>query len=253
MEHYLNAYQYLVQGTPYSAEAAVESSPESDEVPLSFVTCVSDEATLLANLLSSPCLGPGSPHELLVARNCQSAAEGLNQGLARARNSLVVCVHQDVYLPRGWPQRFLTQYKRAEQKFGRLGVLGVYGVAMKETGPVRIGHVVDRDRLLRERPPLPARVDTLDELLLAVPRGAGLTFDPRLGYHCYGADVCLTARQRGLAVVAGDALCLHNSRNVGVGPDFYASAFALASKWAPDLPLATSCALIDRQGQVRLW
>jgi SAM-dependent methyltransferase len=247
---YLGAYQYILRGTPLPD---ADTFSPADDVPLSFVACVSDEATVQANLLSSPCLGPGTPHEVLLQRGCRSAADGLNAGLARARHDLVVCLHQDVYLPRDWPRRFARQYRRAEQQFGTLGVAGIYGVHGAATVARRVGRVVDRDRLLWETPPLPAVVDTLDELLLAVPRGSGLRFDARLGFHFYGADLCLAGRQRGLAAVALDALCFHHSRGVGLPEAFFASGSVFAAKWRQALPLATPCVQIDSNGQLRPW
>ena len=56
--------------------------------------------------------------------------------------------------------------------------------------------------MLRDGPELPAQVATLDELLLIVKRDSGLRFDPELGFHLYGADICLQAIEQGLAVVA---------------------------------------------------
>ena len=70
----------------------------------------------------------------------------------------------------------------------------------------RIGWVVDRGRMLRDGPELPARVATLDKLLLIVRRDSGLRFERELGFHLYGADICLQAREQRLAVVALEAL-----------------------------------------------
>ena len=42
----------------------------------------------------------------------------------------------------------------------------------------RVGWVVDRGRTLRDGPELPARVATLDELLLIVKRDSGLAIRP---------------------------------------------------------------------------
>ena len=47
-----------------------------------------DEAVLGANLLASPCLKPGSVHELILVKNCRNAAAGLNLGIARAGMTL---------------------------------------------------------------------------------------------------------------------------------------------------------------------
>ena len=116
----------------------------------------------------------------------------------------------------------------------------------------RTGWVIDRGRILRDGPELPARVAALDELVLVVRRDAGLRFDPALGFHLYGADLCLQARERGLAVVALGALCRHNSRSVGLPAAFYESAEVFARKWKHRLPVATPCAVIDHGGEVRV-
>jgi hypothetical protein len=101
------------------------NSPGGD--PLSFVVCFcdADAATRKANLLNSPCLGPGSRHEVVSVRNAPSAAAGLGMGLARARNELVVWVHSDVVLPRGWDRLMVRQYRLAQREFGPIGVAGV--------------------------------------------------------------------------------------------------------------------------------
>ena len=197
---------------------------------------------------------------MVLVKNCASAADGLNVGLDRAKHEWVVCVHQDVYLPRGWDRRLARQLREAERRFGPIGVAGVYGVGevispQSPGSPLaaeRVGWVVDRGRLLRDGPELPARVARLDELLLVVPRDTPLRFDPALGFHLYGADICLQAAERGLAVVALGALCLHNSRSVGLPEAFFASAEVFARKWSHRLPVATPCVVIDREGRVHV-
>jgi len=100
--------------------------------------------------------------------------------------------------------------------------------------------------LLREGRALPARVATLDELLLVVRRDSGLHFEPALGFHLYGADICLQAHERGLAVIAVAALCHHNSRTIDLPDAFFASIRVFARKWSHRLPVATSCIVVDR-------
>jgi Glycosyltransferase like family len=232
----------------------------TDRGAVSFACCVSDSTILDANLLASPCLGPDSAHEVIALKNCSCAAAGLNVGLERAKHEWVICVHQDVYLPDGWDLQLAEQLKQAERRFGPIGVAGVYGVGeviprRLPDGPLmadRIGCVVDRGRLLQDGPGLPARVATLDELLLVVPRDTPLRFDPALGFHLYGADICLQASERGLAVVAIGALCYHNSRSVGLPEAFFPSAEVFARKWAHRLPIATPCVVIDRDRKVYL-
>jgi hypothetical protein len=264
-------------------------------LPLSFVTCLASRETLRANLLASPCLRPGTAHQVIAVEGSPSAAAGLNAGFHHAKHELIVAVHQDVYLPEGWDRCLAEQLLQAERGFGPIGVAGVYGVgpALEREGPgararcalprqrpvtqatleagsdgaspsqnheaesasfaaERIGWVVDRGRILRDGPELPAQVATLDELLLVVRRASPLRFDPALGFHLYGADICLQAAERGLAVVALGALCDHNSRSIGLPQAFYASAEVFARKWRHRLPVATPCVIIDRNGAVHL-
>ncbi len=232
-------------------------SPRAAAEGLSFVVCCSDEAVLERDLLASRCGGADSPHEVIVVKNAPSAAAGLNLGLDRAWNDLVVCVHQDVYLPAIWDRLMRRQYRTAERWFGPIGVAGVYGVGPVEDGPGgpaarRIGWVEDRGRVLSEGPGLPAPVATLDELLLIVRRDLSLRFDPELGFHLYGADLCLQAQERGLAVVALGAPCRHRSRSVGLPEAFFGSARVFARKWAHRLPVATPCVVFDRVGGLHL-
>ncbi len=231
--------------------------PGGTDSSLSFVCCVSREDVLRSNLLASPCLGRGSSHEVILVKNCPSAAAGLNLGVERAAGDWVIGVHEDVFLPEGWDRRLVLQLRGAERRFGPVGVAGVYGVGPARELRVslaaeRIGRVVDRGRLLCDGPGLPTLAATLDELLLIVPRDSPLRFDPGLGFHLYGADICLRAAELGLPVVVIDGPCHHNSRSVGLPEGFYQSAQVFARKWAHRLPVATPCVIIDRRGRVHI-
>jgi hypothetical protein len=45
--------------------------------------CRSVPSVLKRNLLASSCLGPGSPHEVILIKNCPNAAAGLNFGIVQ--------------------------------------------------------------------------------------------------------------------------------------------------------------------------
>ncbi|HEY5024084.1 MAG TPA: glycosyltransferase [Acidimicrobiales bacterium] len=232
-ERDLGTATLIVRGTPLP-------DPEpADEVPLTFVACINDDAQLDANLRRSPCLQDDSPHELLVFRGCASAAEGLNAGIEQARHELVVLVHQDVYLPEGWPQRMVAQWRLAQRQGGPIGIGGVFGVLDRTVAFDAIGRVVHRDRLLSHRA-LPADVDGLDELLMVVPRHTPLRVDSTLGWHLYGTDLALQAQQRDLRVVVFDAPCHHNSLTGRVPWHYRQSERVLARKWESLLPIHTN-------------
>jgi SAM-dependent methyltransferase len=205
--------------------------------PISFVACVNDDDQLTANLLRSPCLQPGTPHEMVLRRGEASAADGFHAGLAAAQHDLVVFVQQDVYLPRGWDSRFVAQLDAAERRFGAVGVAGAFGVRATAGGPEHVGRVLDRENLLDRPVPLPSTVDSIDEILLAVRRDTPLRFDPALGFHLYGTDLCLSARQQGLAAVVLDVPCFHNSLFAHLSPAFHDAREALLAKWPAVSPL----------------
>lgn len=213
--------------------------------PVTVGVCTNDARVLAENLLASPCLTEGR-HQLLCVEGATSAAEGLNAVIEAADHELVVLAHQDVYLPQWWIARLWQQYAAARATFGEtIGVLGAYGVASHAAGIGRYGHVADREFLLDEPAPLPARVGSLDELVLVVPRFSPLRFDPILGFHLYGTDICLAAEQRGLVAAVIDVPCFHNSKQGAALPDaFHRSSSLLAEKWRDRLPIATPCALV---------
>ena len=235
-ERDLGTSRLVVRGVPLP-------DPGDEDVPITVVACVNDDAQLGANLLRSPCLRGDTPHEVLLFRGCATAAEGLNAGIAQASNELVVLVHQDVYLPEGWPARLVAQWRLAAGQGGPVGIGGVFGVLDRRVPFDAIGRVVHRDRLLSHRT-LPADVDGLDELLMVVPRGTPLRVDDSLGWHLYGTDLALQAQRLGLRVVVVDAPCHHNSLTGRVPWTYRESERVLARKWEALLPIHTNLSSI---------
>lgn len=236
----LDTFQYIVSGTKLP-----DAPPGFATAPITFVACVNDDDQLESNLLRSPCLDPGTPHELLLMRDQSSAADGFNTALEKARHDLVVFVQQDIYLPRGWDSRLLEQFRAAEGRFASVGVAGVFGYTFGPEGRTNLGRVLDRQTLLDMPAPLPAAADGLDEIVLAVRRGTPLRFDPGLGFHLYGADLCLSSRGQGLPVVVLDAPCLHNSLFAYLPPAFHSARERLLAKWPDVRPLHSSMGQLD--------
>src|SRR5580704_5614791 len=69
----------------------IDSTVSDDLLPLSFVTCVSSPETLRTNLLASPCLRPGTPHQVIAVEGCASAAHGSSAGFHHAKHELLEC------------------------------------------------------------------------------------------------------------------------------------------------------------------
>lgn len=229
---------FVVRATPQA------DPPPGDETPITFVVCVNDEAQLEANLLASPCLRPPSVHEVLVFRGCASAAEGLNAGIAQARHDTVVMLHQDVYLPAGWPRRLAAQWAQAEAEGGPIALAGVFGVEDRRLPFDAIGCVVHGDRLLRHRR-LPATVDGIDEVCMVVRRPTELRVEPEVGWHLYGTDLALQVHAKGGRVVVLDAPVHHNTLTGRVPTQYRQSERVVARRWAGMLPVHTNLSSID--------
>lgn len=238
VKYSLDSTQFIIRGQRLSDEQS-----DSQRQPVVFSTCVANERALETNLLASPDLKPNEDHKFFFWRGASSAAAGHNLALAQTHCDWVICVHEDVYLPQGWLNRFLVRIREAETLFGRIDVVGVYGITDEQRR--RAGRVVDRARLLLTETDLPCLVGSLDEIVVAVRSDSGLRFDPALGWHLYGTDICLAAQKEGRRAAVVDAICFHNQRSVKLPPAFQKSADYLAHKWPERLPIQTSCMLIE--------
>ncbi len=237
------------------------SMTNNDPTRLSFVACASDVAVLEKRLLASPCLRRGG-HLLAVYFNAASAAHGFNAAMAAVSSTptgaaWLVWVHQDVFLPEGWDTQFIQALAGALQRFPRLAVAGVYGVAGAGADARRAGHVLDKGSLLREPAPLPCLVDSLDELLFAVRVDSGLLLDPALGFDFYATDLVLQAQAAGWQCAVVDAFCEHWSGTPasgdvppGVVQRIQANGAAFEQKWRGRLPVTTPCFEIGEPGDV---
>lgn len=219
---------------------------------LSFVVCVSDPEILAANLMRSPCLTSVSAHQLILVHGCRNAAEGFNRGISMAIGEIIVFVHQDVFLPVGWDKHFLSGFMEARNRMPA-EVVGIYGLSAPKDSvePRQLGVVNDRGEWLRGTVPLPARAQSLDELLFAVPRGSSLRLDPGLGFDLYATDLVLQAEARGGCGSVVEAPCEHRSllsrNNVprSIVERFRKSALFFERKWASRFPIETPCMLFD--------
>jgi len=187
--------------------------------PISFVVALNDRSEFENNLRRSPVAN--SPfHEWLVVENQHnghySSISALYQdALENARHDLVFFIHQDVYLPVGWEERMFRALRNLEQRDASWGVLGAVGaLAPNGDQPKQLrGHWCDPSGYYYEKP-LPHAVQSLDEQWLGVRKSRGVHFDPALpGFHCYGIDLSLTARDLGLESYAIDAFVWHKYRD----------------------------------------
>jgi len=224
---------------------------------LRLVTCVSNLEVLSRCLLASPCIAERRV-PLHAYFNACSAADAFNAAMASTpAGEWVVWVHQDVLLPGEWDFRFGEAIADAQRAFEYLAIAGVYGLRVCGDSAVRAGKLLDRGQLLDEPSALPVLADSLDELLVAVRSGHGLTFDPALGFDFYATDVIMSAQEKGLTAAVVDGFCEHwsDTPSQGTIPIRMAericrSGAAFEAKWLHRFPVQTSWLRMERQGDV---
>jgi Glycosyltransferase like family len=203
------------------------------------ICAANNDEVLKSCLLNSPDIGGAS--QAILQRGYTSAAVAYNSGLQKAETDLVLFIHQDVYLPKGWLASLGRSLERLSKIDPNWGVLGVWGVGeSKENAGFlycaangRLGRPFEGVREVR----------SLDEVLLVMRKSSKLRFDERLpGFHMYGTDICFEARRRGMKSYVIPAPCVHNTNGYRMLPlQFWICYLFMRKKWRSQLPIATSC------------
>ena len=212
------------------------------------VVAVNDSTVLQRNLF----LSPGVKHDnvqLLIKRDCPSAALAYNAAIDESKNDIIIFVHQDVYFPDGWFASFQQSLSYLEKEQINWGVLGCFGSARNRPGGVGLvctnGMGVHGNQIQHPEP-----VETLDEIVLIIRKSSGLRFDPSLPhFHLYGTDICMLAKEKGMAAYVMPAFCVHNTNQLLTLPkEFYKCYHHVKKHWRRYLPICTSCITISRWG-----
>ena len=147
-----------------------------------------------------------------------SAAQAFNENIVKhPPGEISVLVHQDVFFPPHWTDRMEAIFDNL--KFGVAGCVGCGGhqiysdVYASPTAYLNFNS---------ER--LPAKVDSLDELILIFPSDTPIRLDEDLGWHMYGADACVKAKKFGTDALVISNRLVHYSRRTEFDPKFHVSA-----------------------------
>lgn len=186
----------------------------------SFVTCVNNEVVYRENVLKST-----EPYadriEYIRIDNPPSASRGLNKGLRKATEDIIVCCHQDIFFLDNWLDKMFEQLEL-------LSKCGVCGCAGSTDNGLRVG---THSGLKMGKKPI--KVQTLDGSLLILNKKDNLFFDEGLlFFHMYDVDIALQAMDRGLNNYVIYAPILHNTKGTsGVG--IVESIRYVQEKWKP--------------------
>lgn len=222
------------------------------EQGLAVAAAVNDRGILADCLQRSPDVAAGTLG-LAIYEGFATAGIAYNQAIDDCAHDWLLLAHQDVYLPSGFAERTQQALARLNDMAPDWAVAGVIGGAV-EGGLAGKVWCSGNQRMISGTLPLPARVATLDELIIIIRTGSGIRFDPSLpSFHLYAADIILTAEARGNSCWAIDAPVVHHSRpvvNLGGG---YAEAWHyMRKKWQARLPVPNLVCPITRS-PLTLW
>lgn len=219
---------------------------------LAVAAAVNDRTILAQCLERSPDIAAGTLG-LATYEGFATAGIAYNQAIEECEYEWLLLAHQDVYLPTGFAERAGEALASLNTRAPDWAVAGVIGGT--EAGAL-VGKVwcSGNQRLINGELPLPARVSTLDELIIIIRIGTNIRFDPELpSFHLYAADIILTAQAGGKSCWAIDAPVVHHSRpvvNLGGG---YAEAWHyMRKKWKSRLPVPNLVCPITRS-PLTLW
>jgi hypothetical protein len=215
---------------------------------LQLVCLCNNQEILESNLVRSADVASGRL-PLHLEWSAPSAAIGLNAGIDATSAEILVFVHQDVFLPQGWAdllERRIAEVAAVDPDWALIGAFGV-DLASTGWGPVwstSLGAIVGQIS------PCPVAVQSFDELLIVMRRGAGLRFDPGLpGFHLYGTDIVQSAAAKGLGAWAVPLPLIHNDGfHEALDASFDAAYHYMRQKWHARLPLKAPVVRISWHG-----
>lgn len=181
-------------------------------------------------------------YELIPIYKARSAAQGLNLGIQKASNDLIICCHQDVSFPENFNNTLQEQLKLIGGDFGVVGTFGM-GLEYRPSGNIYNPHPKKLAGGV-----LPCQALSLDEHCLILRRSSGLLFDESYsGFHMYGADICLQAFEKSLTNYIIDSGVNHLSKGK-FDKTFDEAVVFFIQKWRDKINLdrfETMCCIVD--------
>ena len=180
------------------------------------VVSVYHRPSMLQNILLEGLSRQTAHHEVILMDNTRgqwtSAASALNAGAKLAKGKYVMFLHQDVELA---SPSYLADAEVWLDSIPDLGIAGAIGMSpVGKSYQERIrGNVLNCGQDWGKPISRPEPVQTLDELMLVVPRESFQGFDEQTfdGWHCYGCDYALTMLEQGKGAYALPGYVYHRS------------------------------------------
>lgn len=177
--------------------------------------------------------------EFLVVDNIKGnsfdAYSGLTRLLNEARGRYVILCHQDLLLLDDGATELESRLAQLDERHPDWGIAGNSGITEDNR---HVLHISDPHGENQHIGNLPERVSSLDENFLVVRKSSGIRPSAEMtGFHLYGTDLCLQARQLGHSACVIDFHLRHLSGG-RMDEDFYRGEKAFERHWSVKLPSA---------------
>ena len=176
-----------------------------------------------------------------------SAAQAITYGVQKAKNNVVVFLHQDIeFLSENVLNDIFTYLTQNPNSLvGAAGVKKNFGILNQKKVYSNIFHEASKERvtstpLLQE----PMAVFTLDECLIATTKEAlqKISFDTKVcdGWHLYGADLCMQAQLKSMAVMVLPMSLWHKSAGK-IDSSYFDCMKILSKKYEKNFKVINTC------------
>ncbi len=195
---------------------------------LSIITLVNKPNIYIENVMKSTfSQNKENKIEYIVINKAKSASTGLNKGLLKATNDIIICCHQDIQFLEGWYDKLEQLLKILDNKY----VWGVAGLA----GTTKDGSMVGTHSGLGMNNNNIIDVQTLDCSAIIFRKTSfqehNLKFDEDLHhFHMYAEDISLQCLNKKLKVYCINVPAIHNTAWTS-GGGFQESTDHIRKKW----------------------
>ena len=194
----------------------IKKNSRAPKTPISFVVVkFSDE--FQHNILASTDVN-NQQNELITIDNfCNlnydSLAQAMNAGINKAKNELIVIVHEDTFLPDGWQTELEAAIEDIEKNDSNWGIIGVAGL---DTHGKPAGHYSDPNNFCNtfKKKQMFVEAISIDEHLMIFRKKLNPTADENIvGIHGIGTDMVLTSIKNGNKCYIVNAPSIHKFKN----------------------------------------
>jgi len=233
---------------------ATKKPPVFNESTFSFVVCATkpEEVKGLCNSIDTLVT-----HEMMLINNRNNiftnASEALNYGIKLSSSMYNILCHQDVRYSSNTLEVILSRIDDVEKQEKNWGVLGIAGAGWTDTKQRTFLHFMDS---VGKSSGFYKEIQTLDECFSVIKNNKILHYDETIldHWHFYGADICLSAIEKGFRNYVINTKVIHLSNGLDNlnkhFKEYQIQCRRLLSKWKDKFPYITTTTMQYKDNEI---